>query len=88
MRHRLGLRDSLSEVVPPCRQHQPGPARRTGPLMKRLGVKPLHLLPRLAAGKGGRGTSSYATSKRSRFITLVHAATKSRTNFFPASALP
>jgi hypothetical protein len=30
----------------------------------------------------------YATSKRSRFITLVHAATKSWTNFFCASAQP
>lgn len=29
-----------------------------------------------------------AMSKRSRFITLVHAATKSCTNFFCASALP
>ena len=29
-----------------------------------------------------------ARSKRSRFITLSHAATKSRTNFSPASSLP
>ena len=28
-----------------------------------------------------------AMSNRSRFMTLTHAATKSRTNFFPASSL-
>ena len=32
--------------------------------------------------------SAYASSKRSRFITLVHAAMKSFTNFFSASVLP
>jgi hypothetical protein len=33
-------------------------------------------------------TRDQATSKRSRFITFVHAATKSRTNFSCASELP
>jgi len=32
--------------------------------------------------------SNHARSKRSRFITLVQAATKSWTNFFCASAQP
>lgn len=31
--------------------------------------------------------SNYGRSKRSRFITLAHAATKSRTNFARASSL-
>jgi hypothetical protein len=35
-----------------------------------------------------RMVSNHARSKRSRFITLVQAATKSWTNFFCASALP
>ena len=39
------------------------------------------------AARGERGGRSYLTSKRSRFITLVHAATKSWTNFSPASEL-
>jgi hypothetical protein len=42
---------------------------------------------RVARGHTRRG-GDYARSKRSRFITLFQAATKSRTNFSCASALP
>jgi hypothetical protein len=39
-----------------------------------------HPMPR-SASSADPGTPDQAMSKRSRFITLFHAATKSRTNF-------
>jgi hypothetical protein len=54
--------------------------------MEKTGLRTRVLLALSAKADPGRRRPAQATSNRSAFMTLVHAATKSRTNFCCASS--
>ena len=63
------------------------PVSRTTPLCLSFTPQPGAGTPRGAGSRCFSGFSDYARSKRSRFMTLLQAAIKSWTNFFPESAV-
>ncbi len=72
-----------------CPDHGPPAGARHGPgrAMRHIGRPLTREAPVSRRDRDFRGRGAQPTSNRSRFITLSHAATKSRTNFCCASSL-